>query len=117
MYTITSHNILKSSEFKAIISLKVVLNHMKRLLTLCNKNSDAVSTFHLQSLDVLNGYLKEVVADDLILRFGLGEDVIADVYQAMMLANELSYPLPPTCFLCQENILLLSLMQVRCRLV
>lgn len=106
MYTITKHNILKSQEFKTMIQLTSSLNHMKRLFVLYSKNGGNIDEFHLQSLDLLNGYLKEIVADDVILKLGLGDDVIEDVYQAMRLANEISYPLPPICFLCQENILL-----------
>lgn len=105
MYTIEEYNILRYEEFKYIVQIKLAIDHMQHLLELIAEGTK-LSEFHMQSLDIINMFLKEKICNDTIPNLGLGKNTIDELYEVISAVNELEYPPPPTCMWCKENILL-----------
>ncbi|XP_031346109.1 uncharacterized protein LOC116172967 [Photinus pyralis] len=98
---------LKSDEFKYILKIRLAMDHMYRLLDQL-ANGGQLSVFHMQSLDLLNAFLKETVAKGMILRLLLGKLTLDGLYDIIATASELKYPDPPVCVWCEEKIIGLS---------
>ncbi|KAK5642866.1 hypothetical protein RI129_009033 [Pyrocoelia pectoralis] len=98
------NSILKCDEFRYILKIRVAMEHMYRLLDSLASGSD-LSVFHMQSLDILNMFLKETVSKGMIPKLCLGKVTLDGLYDIIATANELKYPDPPTCVWCEENIL------------
>ncbi|XP_044765214.1 uncharacterized protein LOC123321596 [Coccinella septempunctata] len=87
-----------------LVTIQIVVQRMRRLLNdLCQGKQ--LSLFQMQSLDISNMYLKEMVLLKILEKCKVGERFVDDIIGVMELANELEYPDMPACFWCQEKII------------
>ncbi|KAK4877725.1 hypothetical protein RN001_010231 [Aquatica leii] len=97
-------SVIKFDEVKYILKIKLAIQHAHYLLQ-CLASGDNLSEFHMQSLDIINMFLKETILDGIIHKLGLGKVTIDELYDVIIVANELQYPPPPKCLWCEEHIL------------
>lgn len=87
-----------------MVDIKLAVGRMTKLLNIYFTDKK-LSLFQMQSLDLLNFFLKEMVAKDILAKANLGETFIDEIYGVMRIANEIQYPPMPHCLWCGENIL------------
>ncbi|XP_068918058.1 uncharacterized protein [Tenebrio molitor] len=86
------------------VDIKLAVERMTKLLNIYFSEKK-LSLFQMQSLDLLNFFLKEMVVKEILTKANLGETFIDDMYNVMKIANELQYPPMPQCFWCGEKII------------
>lgn len=87
------------------------MHRINKLLTLRN-NGQQLSKFQMQSIDVQNMFLKEMVVQDVLAKANVGVNFIDEIYKIIILANELKYPGMPQCHWCGQNILLIRFIPI-----
>ncbi|XP_025830492.1 uncharacterized protein LOC108741769 isoform X2 [Agrilus planipennis] len=104
---INEYNIKTFDDIKMILKIKLTVKHMEDLFELYNKNK-TLTKFQMNSLYLHNLFLKDVVYDNRLEKLGLGENTFDSITVALTKSNCFEYPEVPTCFICEENILLSS---------
>ncbi|KAJ3661420.1 hypothetical protein Zmor_005815 [Zophobas morio] len=76
------------------VDIKLAVQRMTKLLNVYFSEKK-LSLFQMQSLDLLNFFLKEMVVTDVLTKANLGEVFVDEMYNVMKIANELQYPPMP----------------------
>ncbi|EEZ99572.2 hypothetical protein TcasGA2_TC001557 [Tribolium castaneum] len=86
------------------VDIKLAVQRMTKLLNIYFSEKK-LSLFQMQSLDLLNFFLKEMVVKDVLTKANLGETFIDEIFNVVKIANELQYPPMPQCLWCGEKII------------
>lgn len=102
--TVVEKQILTYDELKYIVKIKLAAQHMNHLLEIFVEQK-SLPEFHLQSLYILNMFLKNVIIEGIFLKLELGESTIDELYNVIRSSRQLDYPVPPKCVFCKKDII------------
>lgn len=105
---ITNYDIKPYILLHYMVDIKLAIERINNLLHLRNSGTE-LTKFQMQSIDVQNFFLKEMVVKDILTKLDVGEEFIDEIDHIMRIANELRYPQMPQCFWCGENILFIKI--------
>lgn len=91
-----------------LLDIKLAVKRIKKLLELKSCGQE-LSRFQMQSIDIQNFFLKEMVLEGVLESCGAGIHLVDEIYEVMSICNELVYPDMPDCMWCGENILLIKI--------
>lgn len=87
--------------FDIILQLKFAINCMSEWMYDCDK----LTKFQMNSLEILDGFLRETIHSKVLLRYKLRKTSIDEIYDILSDAHNLEYPEMPKCIWCCNNIL------------
>lgn len=99
-----NRNIEVSTIFEMITNLNLAIQHIRYLLQL-HSTGIKLTNFQMNTLEILDGYLREVIAADVLQRYQLLENTGNAIYEVMTYMHNLEYPPMPKCYWCNTNIL------------
>lgn len=99
-----NRNIEVSTIFEVIINFKLAVQHIRYLLHL-HSTGVALTTFQMNTLEMLDGYIREIIAVDILQRYGLLTNTMDELYELMTYMHNLKYPQMAKCFWCDTDIL------------
>lgn len=98
-------NMEQPSVYERIIQIKLAMCRISFLLNL-HQNGKELTTFQYNSLELAVYYLRASVNNGVLERYGLGKNMLEEMYQLLCLAGNLEYPPMARCFWCNDDILL-----------
>lgn len=87
-----------------IFSIKMATSRILHLLKLYEAK-DELTAFQLHNIYVLNSFLKQIVAEDWIIKLELGDSIINLLFNIILRANNVDYPSIPNCLRCDDRLM------------
>lgn len=99
-----NRNIDSTTVFNVLIQIKMAIKRMRELIQQHSRGK-TLTPFQMNSLELADSYLREVVLGNTLKKFGLTEHTANEIYDLMSCAHNLQYPPMSKCFWCKKNIL------------
>lgn len=99
-----NRNIESSTIYDILVQIKLAIKRMKDLVHQ-HQQSKTLSEFQMNSLEIVDSYLREVIMVNTLRKYRMAESTANDIYDLMAYVHNLEFPAMPKCFWCKENIL------------
>lgn len=102
--TVKSYDIKSYIMIHYLVEIKLIIRRINKLLHIRNSGKE-LTMFQMQSIDIQNFFLKDLVARNILAKANVGKRFVTEMIKVMEIANELRYPDMMQCIWCGENIL------------